>query len=492
LIGHSGQLIRSVPAAATHFQAVLGAVDDVVMTGWAGRPATEIAAAVRTGETTAAQVVAGHLDRIARLNAELGAFVRVRAAEAAAEADAVDKRADLAELPLAGVPVAVKDAVPVAGEPMRVGSVALPDQVQREDHPVVAGLRAAGAVVIGLTNLPEFAIYPFTDSVFGITRNPWNRRRTAGGSSGGSAAAVAAALVPVAHGTDGLGSVRIPAAACGVFGIKPGAGVVAARLGGDDWFGLSENGVLASTVADAAVMLGVLAGTGFGLAEPSRLRIAVSVRPPGPGVIVHRTCVTAVRHSARQLAKLGHDVRQADPPYPGWLVPVLLSYWFAGPAADARDWGVRLAGLEPRTRRHVRAGRVVLPLRPPARTDRQWLRCALEPFFERHDVLVMPTLARPCPPARRYGERSWLRNVATALTFAPMTGAWNLAGFPAASVPVPGAELPGAVQLVGAPGREQVLLALAAQLERAQGWPRHAPAYGGSLLPGRFAVAAAR
>lgn len=157
------------------------------MTGWAGRPATEIAAAVRAGETTAAQVVAGHLDRIARLNAEIGAFVRVRAAEAAAEADAVDKRADRAELPLAGVPVAVKDAVPVTGEPMRLGSVALPDQVQREDHPVVARLRAAGAVVVGLTNLPEFAIYPFTDSVFGITRNPWNRRRTAGGSSGGSA-----------------------------------------------------------------------------------------------------------------------------------------------------------------------------------------------------------------------------------------------------------------------------------------------------------------
>jgi amidase len=462
------------------------AVDDVVMTGWTGRPATEIAAAVRAGEATAAQVVAGHLDRIARLNAELGAFVRVRAAEAAAEADAVDKRADRAELPLAGVPVAVKDAVPVTGEPMRVGSAARPDQVQGEDHPVVARLRAAGAVVVGLTNLPELAIYPFTDSVFGITRNPWDRRRTAGGSSGGSAAAVAGALVPVAHGTDGLGSVRIPAAACGLFGIKPGAGVIPAKLGGDDWFGLSENGVLASTIADAAVTLGVLAGTAFPVAEQPRLRIAVSVRPPGPGIIVHRTCATAVRQCARLLATLDHDVQQADPPYPGWLVPVLLSYWFAGPAADA---GGQVAGLEPRTRRHVRAGQAVLRVRPPAEADRQRLRAALEPFFERHDVLVMPTLARPCPPARRYGERSWLRSVATALTFAPMTGVWNLAGFPAASVPAGGAELPAAVQLVAAPGREQVLLALAAQLERAQGWPRHAPAYRGSLLPGRLAAA---
>jgi amidase len=450
------------------------------MTGWTGRTATEIAAAVRGGEATAVQVVTAHLDRIARLNAELGAFVRVRAAEAASEADAVDKRADRAGLPLAGVPVAVKDVVPVAGEPMRVGSAALPDAPQGEDHPVVARLRSAGAVVVGLTNLPELAIYPFTDSAFGIARNPWDRRRTAGGSSGGSAAAVAAALVPVAHGTDGLGSVRIPAAACGLFGIKPGSGVVPAQLGGDDWHGLSENGVLATTVADAALTLGVMAGTGFPLAEPPRLRIAVSVRPPGPGVVVHQSCATAVRECARRLTTLDHDVQEADPRYPAWLVPVMLSYWFAGPAADA---GARVAGLEPRTRRHVRAGQVVLRVRPPAGHDRHRLRAALAPFFERHDVLVMPTLARPCPPARRYGERSWLRSVATGLMFAPMTGAWNLAGFPAASVPVPGRGLPGAVQLVAALGREHVLLALAAQLERARGWPRHAPCYRGSLRP---------
>lgn len=454
------------------------------MTGWRGRTATEIAAAVRGGETTAVQVVTAHLDRIARLNAELGAFVRVRAAEAGSEASAVDKRPDRFGLPLAGVPVAVKDVVPVAGEPMRVGSAALPDAPQGEDHPVVARLRAAGAVVVGLTNLPELAIYPFTDSAFGIARNPWDRRRTAGGSSGGSAAAVAAALVPVAHGTDGLGSVRIPAAACGLFGIKPGSGVVPAQLGGSDWFGLSENGVLATTVADAALTLGVMAGAEFPLADPPRLRIAVSVRPPGPGVVVHRSCAAAVRECARRLTTLDHEVQEADPRYPGWLVPLLVSYWFACPAADP---GGRAAGLEPRTRRHVRAGQVVLRVRPPAGQDRRRLRAALEPFFERHDVLVMPALARPCPPARRYGERSWLRSVATGLMFAPMTGAWNLAGFPAASVPVPGPGLPGAVQLVAAPGREQVLLALAAQLERAQGWPRHAPAYRGSLRPSRGA-----
>lgn len=477
------------------------------MAEWAGRTATDIAAAVRAGSVTAARVTGDCLDRIARLNGELGAFIRVRAAEAVREADAVGRRADLAELPLAGVPFAVKDTVPVAGEPMRVGSAALPDSPAPADHEVVARLRAAGAVLVGLTNLPEMAIYPFTDSAYGITRNPWDRRRTAGGSSGGSAAAVAAGLVPVAHGTDGLGSVRIPAAACGLFGIKPGSGTIPGLLGTGRWFGLTENGVLAGTVADAAVTLGVMAGTGFDLASPSssplsRLRIGVSVRPPGPGIVVHRTCAAAVRSCARQLTTLGHDVAEDDPGYPGWLVPVMLSYWFAAPAADAGSYA---AAMEPRTRRHVRAGRAVLRLRPPADKDRERLRAILAPFFERHDVLVMPTLARPCPAARRYGERSWLRSVATSLMFAPMTGVWNLAGFPAASVPVPapvsgagagtgagagagagsrtGAGLPGAVQLVAAPGGERLLLALAAELERAQGWPRHAPGYSGSLRP---------
>jgi amidase len=438
-----------------------------------GRSATDIAAAVRAGEVTAEEVVAGHLDRIARLNAELGAFVRVRAAAAAAEARAVDARADRAELPLAGVPVAVKDCVSVAGEPMSYGSAAFPRVPRNHDHPVVARLRTAGAIVVGLTNLPELAIYPFTDSVYGVARNPWNPRRTPGGSSGGAAAAAASAMVPLAHGTDGLGSVRIPAAACGLFGIKPGTGIVPGDLGETGWFGLSESGSLATTVADAALMLGVMAGTSYSAAEPGPLRIAASVRPPGPGIMIHRSSSAPVRACAELLGKSGHEVTDADPPYPGWLVPVLLSYWAAGPAEEAAGH----AGLEPRTRRHVRAGELAARVRPPRASDRARLRVALASFFDQYDVLVMPALARPCPPARRYGERSWLRSVATALMFAPMTGVWNLAGFPAASVPVPGPGLPGAVQLVAAPGREQALLALGAQIERLNPWRRHAPGY---------------
>ena len=439
-----------------------------------GLSAVGIAAAVRAGEVTAGEVVAGHLDRVGRLNAELGAFVRIRAAEAAGEAQAIDSRADRAQLPLAGVPVAVKDCVPVTGELMSCGSAAFSRVPQGHDHPVVARLRAAGAVVVGLTNLPELAIYPFTDSVYGIARNPWDPRRTPGGSSGGAAAAVASAMVPIAHGTDGLGSVRIPAAACGLFGIKPGTGVVPGDLGESGWYGLSESGLLAGTVADAALMLGVMAGTAYSPAEPARLRIAASVRPPGPGIMIHPSSSAPVRACAELLAKSGHEVTDTDPPYPRWLVPVMLSYWLAGPAEEAAG---HTAGMERRTRRHVRAGELAARVRTPRASDRARMRTALAPFFERYDVLIMPTLARPCPPARRYGERSWLRSVATALTFAPMTGVWNLAGFPAASVPVPGQGLPGAVQLVAAPGREQTLLALAAEIERVNPWQRHAPGY---------------
>ena len=388
-----------------------------------------------------------------------------------AEAAALDARPDRADLPLAGVPVSIKDSIPVANEPMRVGSAATPATASGEDHAVVARLRTAGAVVVGLTNLPERAIYPFTDSAYGITRNPWDISRTAGGSSGGAAASVASGMVPLAHGTDALGSVRIPAAVCGLFGIKPSPGLVP---GGGGWFGLSDSGPLATTVADAALMLGVLAGTTYQLEDPGQLRIAVSDRAPGPGIGVHGGCVAAVHETAALLAGLEHSVADEDPAYPGWVSGVLLSYWLAGPACEA---GPQVAAMEARTRRHVLAGQQVLRTRPPRAADRERLREALAPLWARYDVLVMPTLARPCPPALRYGTRSWSRSVASALRFSPMTGVWNLAGYPAATVPVPSDGLPGAVQLVAAPGRDDLLLSLAAQLEKARPWPRTAPAY---------------
>ncbi|NBE52605.1 amidase, partial [Streptomyces boluensis] len=227
------------------------------MTSWAGRTAAEIAAAVHEGTVSPREVLADHLARIDRLDGRVGAFRTVRAEAALAEADAVAARADLDQLPLAGVPVAVKDNLPVRGESTRNGSAATSGAPAERDHVTVARLRAAGAVVIGLTNVPELCVFGTTDGVHGTARNPWDTARTAGGSSGGSAAAVAAGMAPLGLGNDGMGSLRIPAAHCGLVGLKPGAGTVPRELGGG-WFGMSENGPLATTVEDARLMLSAL------------------------------------------------------------------------------------------------------------------------------------------------------------------------------------------------------------------------------------------
>jgi amidase len=177
--------------------------------------AVESAAAVRSGALTAVDATRAALARIER-GTGLGAFQVVRAEKALAEAAEVDARIDRPLLPLAGVPIAIKDNIPVAGEPMRDGSAATDSAAQSADHEIVARLRAAGAVVVGITRVPELCVFGTTDSVYGTTRNPWNVKRTSGGSSGGSAAAVASGQVPFAHGNDGMGSVRIPAANCGL------------------------------------------------------------------------------------------------------------------------------------------------------------------------------------------------------------------------------------------------------------------------------------
>ncbi len=439
-----------------------------------GATATDIAAAVRAGSLTAGAAVRESLERIKERDSELGAFVRVRSEAALDEAAAVDARADLAELPLAGVPMAIKDNVPVAGEPMRLASLATPDVPQPADHPVVARLRAAGAVVVGLTTLPELGIYPFSDSAYGVARNPWAPSRTAGGSSGGSAAAVASGMVPVAHGNDGAGSIRIPAANCGLFGIKPGFGVVPSELGVDSWGGMAENGPLATTVADAALVLSVMAGRAFEVGDPQGVRVAVSVKPPSAGVVLARDYREAVAEAGRVFNGLGHTVAQADPPYPLWLGPALVAQWLAAPSADAEP--LDADRLEPRTRRHIAVGRVAGRLRPARDDDRERLRAVFGPFFEEHDVLLMPTLARPAPAAHRW-DHAWLRSFLSSVTYAPMTGAWNMAGYPAATVPM-GLDAQGrplSAQLVAGPGKEDLLLGLAAQLEREHPWPRLAP-----------------
>ncbi|MFJ7045513.1 amidase [Streptomyces sp. NPDC101112] len=446
------------------------------MTSWVGRTAAEIAAAVQEKRVTPREVVAEHLARIASLDGRIGAFRTVRAEAALAEADEVAARADLGGLPLAGVPVAVKDNLAVRGEATRNGSAATPDDPAAEDHVTVARLRAAGAVVVGLTNVPELCVFGTTDGVHGTARNPWDLTRTPGGSSGGSAAAVAAGLVPIALGNDGMGSLRIPAANCGLIGLKPGFGVVPADIGHGDWFGMSENGPLATTVEDARLMFQVLAGTDPREPAPSSSSrgIALSVRSPLVGVTVTRPYADAARRAAEALAGAGHRVRRADPPYPLWLGTTSLAHWTAGTAVDAEDLDPAL--LTRRTRVHAAVGRrFVKGVRAGDR--REQLRRRMEPFFAEHEVLLTPALARRGPAAAPWHERGWLRNLLVNTNYSPLTPPWNLTGWPAMSVPfgtLPSGA-PCAVQLVGRPGSELELLAVAEQLQELHPWRRTAP-----------------
>ena len=452
-----------------------------------GRSAGDLAALVRAGRTTPGAVVDAYLARIADVDAAVGAFRRVRADDARAEADAVARRPDLASLPLAGVPVAVKDNLAVAGEAMRLGTRATRDTPQPHDHPVVRRVRDAGAVVVGLTHVPELCIWPFTDGALGTARNPWDRTRTAGGSSGGSAAAVAAGLVPVAVGNDGLGSIRIPAATCGVVGVKPGSSVVPSEIGDGSWFGFSENGPLATTVDDAALLLAVLAGRPD-LAAPTdaaapagRLRVALSTRSPAAGVRVHPACAAAAEQVAAVLERAGHQVATRHPPAPPTDGLHVIAAWGLGTAND-RDALVAAGAdpdlLEPRTHTHARVGRTLARLGFGGAAARARLRDQFRAFFADVDVLLTPTLAQPAVDATGWPARGWRASVLASVAFAPFTGAWNVAGLPALTVPVARADggHPVGAQLVGPPGSEARLLGLARLVERERPWPRHARA----------------
>lgn len=440
------------------------------------RSAANIAEAVRSGESSAVAETHAALSRMA--SDDIGAFQVIRSEHALAEAAGVDARGDRGRLPLAGVPVAIKDNIPVAGEPLRDGSAATDPSPQERDHEIVARLRAAGAVVVGITAVPELCVFGATDSVYGVTRNPWNRERTAGGSSGGSAAAVAAGFVPIAHGNDGMGSIRIPAANCGLVGLKPGSGLVPQDIGVDAWLGMSENGPLATTVQDAALMLSVLAARPAlaAVAEPERpLRIAVAPGAATPLAPVDPEWSRAATDSAARLAAVGHGVEEVVFPYPANPLP-LLARWFAGTATDAAALDPRK--LEPRTRVHARWGRVLGRVaRNPRPVER--FRAEALAFFERFDVLITPSLAQPGIPAIEWHRESWAKNMAASIRYAPFASPWNLLGWPALSVPAgwhDGAGVPLGVQLVTPPrpdgAGEALLLSVARQLESLQPWPR--------------------
>lgn len=436
--------------------------------------ASETAADVRSGRGTARGATEAALARIAAVEPGLGAYQVIRDREALVEADAVDQRADRADLPLAGVPIAIKDNVPVEGEPLRIGSRGSDPSPQSTSHVVVRRLREAGAVVVGLTRVPELCVFGTTDSAYGVTRNPWDRNRTPGGSSGGSAAAVASGTVPIAHGNDGMGSIRIPAACCGLVGIKPGLGVVPADLGNGSWFDMSENGPLATTVVDTALMLSVLADQP-GLADvgdPGRLRIALSVRVPGP-MPLSSEWKAATQDTGELLRSAGHQVEVANPAYGQTLIFSEITRWTAGTELDARMLADR-AAMSPRTKRHAAIGKALLKAGLPREAGRTKWQSRAEELFADHDVLLTPALARKPVKAGAWADRGWLANVVSNAIYAPFAAPWNLAGWPAMSVPA-GRDRNGqplAVQLVGRPGSEATLLAVAAQLEHLRPWQR--------------------
>lgn len=446
--------------------------------------AVELAHAVRSGKLTAVDATKATLSRLEKHDPQIGAFQVIRADRALAEAAKLDSRGDKTSLPLAGVPIAIKDNIPVAGEPMRDGSAATSADAQPADHEIVTRLRDAGAIVIGITRVPELCVFGTTDSVLGITRNPWNTARTPGGSSGGSAAAVAAGIVPVAHGNDGMGSVRGPAGNCGLFGLKPGGGVVPSNIGFDSWGGMSQNGPLATTVADAALFLSVIADRPE-LAQPQEparpLRIAIAAGEPSPLVKLDPEWRRGLEETAEALRAIGHTVTEAKFPYDPNPLPLLVR-WFAGTADDARGLDAKL--LNPRTRTHARLGRFarrvgLLSSKPVERS-----RAKVTRFFDDYDILLTPTLAQSGPEAILWSQRSWFANLASNIRYAPYQSTWNLLDWPSASIPAGWHAVDGVplgVQLVAPPlpnaAGEELILSLALQLERIRPWPRVAPGF---------------
>jgi amidase len=453
-----------------------------------GLPATEIAALVRSGEVTAVDVVRAHLAHIDEVDARVGAFRVVRREAALAEAHAVDTALTRFALPLAGVPVAIKDNVPVAGEVMTDGSAARSSAApETRDHEVVTRLRKAGAVVVGIARAPELCLYASTDGPGTVTRNPWDTARSPAGSSGGSAAAVASGSVPLAHGNDGMGSLRLPAAACGLVTLKPGRGVVPGGIGADDWSGMAVNGALATTVADLALAHAVLAGEEPGpLTSPDRpLRIAVSTRSPIPGLRADGPALAAVDAVVAHLIAAGHTVVRRDPPVSPGAAAGAVARWMAGAEDDAAHLGIDRNALQPRSRTHARIGRMVRRtgmVRPRAA---ERFREQMTAFFDDLDVLLTPVTTGPPLPARPWHERSFMANITANARWAPWTAAWNLAGIPAAVAPAGTRHegLPLAVQFVGPPGAEGRLLWLAGELERRQPWRRYAPVFDPTAPP---------
>jgi amidase len=444
---------------------------------------------VRDGEVSPTELVGQSLERIDRIDPELNAFRKVFADKAMLEAERAEARRSAGDKrPLLGVPIAIKDEIDVAGEINTHGTDAY-EVPARADSEVVRRLREAGAIIVGLTLLPELAICGFTESAtYGVTRNPWNPQRTPGGSSGGSGAAVAAGLVPIASAGDGAGSIRIPAACCGLFGLKATRGRVSLAPKLEGWRGMVVEGCVSRSVLDSALWLDVVSGgstedeapADFAkpLVEsvkdsPGKLKIAWSTTPPralAPPTVSDEV-KQATADAAAMLAGLGHEVTQRDPDW-GTVGNTITARFLKGVAETVEEVPLP-ERLERRTRGFGRLGSL-LPegLYEKAIANRPAEIARINSIFDDHDVLVMPVMGGTALPIRRWQGRGALSTVLGMSRFYPYCVPWNHLGNPAMSIPFGlGADgMPLAIQIIGRKESEPLLVSLAAQIEAERPW----------------------
>jgi amidase len=462
----------------------------------------ELAAAIRARELSPTAVTDHYLRRTHELNEQVGAFYTVTAELAAEQALAAEKAVaradDPAELPpLTGVPIPIKDLNMVAGVRQTLGSVTYADFVPDTDDYVVTKLKDAGVVITGKTSTPEFGLPPYTETRIGPpARTPWDLSRSAGGSSGGAAATVAAGLAPAAQGSDGGGSIRIPSSVCGLFGIKPSRGRVSGGPLVPDLEGLSTNGPITRTVADAALLLDVMSGNlpgdmytqpplppgesflGYAYRPPSRLRIGRTLQNPVDGADVHPDCVTAYEEASALLASLGHEVEDISMPLGPDVMPFFETVWYVHatlvPLAPEQEGIVLPLTAYLRGRgQAVTASELYF-----AQGYLQFIIRAALATLNAYDAILTPTLARPPVPVGYFDEVDPAENFERQKRFTPFTAVYNLSGQPAVNVPLHwSAEgLPIGVMLAGRMGDEGTLISLSAQLEQARPWKdKHPP-----------------
>jgi amidase len=465
----------------------------------------ELAAGIRDGELSPVEITDHYLDRIDRLNSQTGAFYTVTAELARDQAAAAEKLAaesrragDQASLPaLTGVPIPIKDLNMVAGVRMTLGSTVFADNVAAEDDYVVAELRKAGIVITGKTATPEFGLPCYTETKIGPpARTPWDLSRSAGGSSGGAAAAVAAGMAPAAQGSDGGGSIRIPSSVCGLFGIKPSRGRISGGPLMPDLSGLSIDGPIARTVADAALLLDVMTCTypgdmyiqppladgetflGHTRRDPGRLRIGRTTANVVPGAVVHEDCVAAYEDATELLADLGHEIEDVELPFGSDAVPMFELVWYSmatlAPIDPARE-----DELLPLTR-HLRAKgfKVTASELIFAEAYLQGVTRPALTVLNRYDAFLTPTLASPPVPVGYFDEVDPAENFERQKRFTPYTALYNISGQPAVNLPLywNSDGLPIGVMLAGRLGDEATLIALSAQVEAARPWRGRHPA----------------